>query len=106
LERLSEVNKEKCTHESRYVDDFDQIYCSDCGVNISNQTRPVTGLDAQYYDLPEDATQLQDLIEYKEMNFSVGNMFKAIYRLNDKSTKLYNLEKIIFYAQREINRLK
>jgi hypothetical protein len=66
--------------------------------------REATGLDGPYYDLPEGATQLQDLIEYKDMNFSVGNIFKATYRLNDKATRQYNLEKIIFYAQRELDR--
>jgi hypothetical protein len=68
----------------------------------------LNGSDANYYKLPEDATELQDLIEQKKMNFSVGNIFKAAYRLGQKegTTDIYDLEKIIFFAQREINRIK
>ena len=60
------------------------------------------------YKLPEGATELQDLIEAKNMNFSIGNIFKAAYRMGDEGTgreKIYDLNKIIFYAQREKNRL-
>jgi len=73
-------------------------------IYATNDPRKNTGLDGSYYDLPEGASQLQDLIEYKDMNFAVGNIFKATYRLNDKATSTYNLEKIIFYAIRELKR--
>lgn len=68
----------------------------------------LSGLDGQYYKLPGSARELQDLIEYKNMNFNVGNIFKAAYRLGDKPgvSKRYDLEKILFYAQRELDRLE
>lgn len=61
-----------------------------------------------YYDIPPGCTTLYDLIEYKDMNFSEGNVFKAIYRLGDKEgiDPLYDWRKIKFCAEREIARLE
>ena len=58
--------------------------------------------------VPSVNPELQDLIEYREMNFSVGNVFKACYRLGrkDGATTLYDLNKIKWYAEREIARLE
>lgn len=66
------------------------------------------GGSTDYYKVPEGARTLADLIEHKNMNFALGNIFKACYRLGEKSsaTAVYDLNKIIYYAQREINRLK
>lgn len=66
-----------------------------------------TGFEVSYYILPVGATQIQDLIEHKEMNFSVGNILKSVYRLGNtsRSTVKRDLEKIIFFAQRELNRI-
>ena len=67
----------------------------------------LTGWASSYYELPPDATGLQDLIEHKNMNFAVANIFKASYRLGDKpgTTELYDLDKIIWFATREKARL-
>ena len=50
---------------------------------------------------------MQDLIEHREMNFAMGNIFKACYRYGHKAntSKEYDLDKIIWYAQREKARL-
>ena len=66
------------------------------------------GGNTDYYKVPEGSVTLADLIEYKNMNFALGNIFKACYRLGEKSseTAVFDLNKIIYYAQREINRLK
>ena len=66
------------------------------------------GLSTQYYELPEDASEIQDLIEHKNMNFAVGNIFKACYRLGEKAGQdnLYDLNKIIWFAEREKRRLE
>ena len=68
----------------------------------------LTGLSSSYYELPEGCKELQDLIEYKNMNFARGNVFKAAYRLGDKpgTDQIYDWEKIIWFANREIERLK
>ena len=64
------------------------------------------GWSSDYYELPEGAEELQDLIEHKDMNFSVGNIFKAAYRMNDKGGAAYNLRKIIWFSQRELRRIE
>ena len=58
------------------------------------------------YALPELARELQDLIEAKNMNFAVGNIFKAAYRLDVKhdDNGEYDLRKIIWFAERELKR--
>jgi len=85
-------------------------------LNLSNPSSEDTselvdtsnGLSASYYVLPIGATQIQDLIEHKEMNFSQGNILKAIYRLGSKSNidAKYDLEKIVYFAERELKRIQ
>lgn len=66
------------------------------------------GGSTAYYALPSDAVELQDLIEHKSMNFAVGNIFKACYRLGEKADTeaLYDIRKIIWFAKREEARLQ
>lgn len=75
---------------------------------VEPPNKKLTGLSSSYYELPEGCKELQDLIEYKNMNFARGNIFKATYRLGDKpgTDQIYDYEKIIWFAQREIERLK
>lgn len=65
------------------------------------------GSSTDYYKLPEGATDLLDLIDHKAMGFGVGNIFKACYRLGEKSGTdvAYDLRKIIFFANRELARV-
>jgi hypothetical protein len=64
------------------------------------------GSTTAYYKLPEGATDILDLIEYKDMSFGVGNIFKACYRLGKKDgvDPVYDLNKIIFFATRARDR--
>lgn len=66
------------------------------------------GSTPHQYSIPSDAKELQDLIEYRNMNFAVGNIFKACYRMGYKegADELYDLNKIIFFAKREKKRIK
>ena len=59
------------------------------------------------YALPEGATVLQDLIEYRDMNFATGNIFKAAYRLGvcGHADRASDLRKIIWFARRELLRI-
>lgn len=63
------------------------------------------GGSSKYYDLPPEAKDLLDVIEYKKMSFALGNIFKACYRLNEKEgvDQNYDLNKIIFFANRMKN---
>lgn len=64
------------------------------------------GSTPSQYALPPGAVELQDLIEHRQMNFAVGNIFKAAYRLGTKEgvSDEYDLRKIIFFAKRELKR--
>lgn len=65
------------------------------------------GGSTSYYQLPDGATELFDLINYKNMNFAIGNIFKACYRIGEKegNDEAYDLRKIIFMAQQELKRI-
>lgn len=65
------------------------------------------GGSSDYYTIPMNAKDLQDLIEYKRMEFGMANIFKACYRFGEKSgtDKRYDLNKIIWFANRELARL-
>lgn len=65
------------------------------------------GLTASYYGLPEGATELQDLISFKNMNAQMGEIGRAWYRYGQAahSDMLRDIRKIIFYAQAEEARL-
>jgi hypothetical protein len=62
------------------------------------------GGTTSYYQLPPDAKELLDLIEYKKMTFPVANIFKACYRLGEKegADLEYDLRKILFFAERAL----
>ena len=79
---------------------------SEEGTSVTEQSERSGGWSSPYYMLPEGARELGDLIEHKDMNFNVGNIFKAAYRLGDKkgTTRIYDLEKIIWFAERELIR--
>ena len=58
------------------------------------------GGSTSYYAIPEWATELRHPMEHKNMTPDQANIFKAAYRLGEKSgTSLeYDLNKIIFFA--------
>ena len=60
------------------------------------------GGSTNYYELPKDATELRHLIRYKKMSHPIGEIFCAIYRLNDNGESLRNLKKAKFYIDSEI----
>ncbi len=62
------------------------------------------GGSTAYYLLPAHARDIDDLIAHKRMSFRMGNVFKAAYRMGEKAgiDRAYDLRKIIFNAQREL----
>lgn len=66
------------------------------------------GSTAEYYKLPEGATELQDLISHRNLNAQDGEIFRAIYRkgLASHSDELRDARKVLFYAQAEVERLE
>lgn len=71
-------------------------------VNVSD------GSTASYYELPAGATQLQDLISYRNMNAQMGEIFRATYRYGraSHSDQLRDAKKIKYYIDAEIARLQ
>ena len=65
------------------------------------------GSTAKYYELPDNVSELQHLISYKDMNAQMGEIFRACYRYGEvaHSGKLRDIKKIIFYANAELERL-
>lgn len=66
------------------------------------------GSTASYYQLPNGAKELQDLISHKDMNAQIGECFRACYRYGEvsHSDKLRDAKKIKYYAEAEIKRLE
>lgn len=79
-----------------------------CANKVLTPTSTNNGGTTDYYAVPSSVSTLQDLIELKSMNFAQGNIFKAVYRLNDPhhSDAIRDLNKIIWFAQRELSRLQ
>ena len=70
---------------------------------MKSPTRIVSdGGSSNYYKLPDDAADLQDLIEDKEMSFARGNLFKALYRMGEKDgiDVGYDLRKMQWFLDR------
>ena len=65
------------------------------------------GSTASYYELPNNATELQDLISEKNMNAQIGEIFRECYRYGQAShcDELRGIKKILFYANAELKRL-
>lgn len=66
------------------------------------------GSTANYYELPLGASQLQDLISFKNMNAQIGEIFRACYRMGQvsHSPNMRDVKKILFYAKAELERLE
>ena len=66
------------------------------------------GSTASYYELPDGAAELQDLISHKNMNSQIGEIFRAAYRYGESShsNELRDARKIMFYIEAEIKRLE
>ena len=64
-----------------------------------------SGLTTSYYSFPQ-CTETKDIIRYKKMSHSEGEMFCALMRLHNNGEYKRNLEKILYYAQSELKYLE
>jgi hypothetical protein len=74
-------------------------------IDFSLNSQPkATGLGNNYYMLPSNAKDIQDLIEYRNMPFGIACIFKACYRFGQKPsvTELYDAQKMKWFAERKI----
>lgn len=95
--------------------DKEWMECSECGaqfleLNVTHTCNKVTsdGSTASYYELPRNASELQDLISHRNMNAQVGEIFRECYRYGkaSHSDEIRGIKKIIFYATAELKRLQ
>ena len=77
------------------------------GVSKKDTTKS-DGSTADYYELPEGAKELQQLISHTNMNAQIGEIFRACYRYGRvaHSEMIRDAKKIKFYAEAEIARLE
>jgi hypothetical protein len=78
--------------------------------NSKNRVQP-SGLDAPYYDLPDNVRTAQDLIEWLDLNFANGNIFKSLIREHNPDAEkgtdpLYEAEKRLYFATRHYERVR
>jgi hypothetical protein len=83
-------------------------FLSACQPMFTDKKEHSDGSTAGYYELPERARQLQDLISIKDMNAQIGEIFRACYRYGEvaHSSKLRDAKKMRFYIEEEIKRLE
>jgi len=104
---LTPAEWKRVMNNKPYQDASDPIYTTWYGDKPSEGIDgPPGGSTPSQYGLPKGAIDLQDLIEYREMNFALGNIFKACYRMGSckHSDKVRELNKIIWFANRELER--
>lgn len=100
MKRLNDVSEEE----------WDEAYRRDHArkkKEWANNPGRSDGSTAKYYELPDDAEELQDLISYKDMNAQIGEIFRSCYRYGEvsHSDKMRDINKVIFYAEAEKKKL-
>ena len=95
--------RKQITHYKIPQSDYDRIYGGSADDKSTSD-----GSSASYYELPEGASELQDLISHRNMNAQDGEIFRAIYRKGraSHSDELRDAKKVLFYAQAEVKRLE
>lgn len=95
--------------ESRLTNDFVKAKVTDLvEESIAQPDHKPGGSTPSQYALPPEATDLQDLIEHREVNFALGNIFKAAYRMGncEHSDPLRDARKIEYFAGRLVEQLE
>jgi hypothetical protein len=89
-----------------WTESFDSGFSKYTTEDIPNKVES-DGSTASYYELPEGATELQELISAKNMNAQIGEIFRACYRYGEvaHSPMIRDIKKILFYAKAELERL-
>lgn len=106
---IDELISEFCDSDPAFYDDF--MAAKEKFNSIKSQKtdgESSDGSTANYYQLPPNATELQHLISYRNMNAQDGEIFRAIYRKGraSHSDQLRDAKKVLFYAKAEVERLE
>lgn len=106
-----------CKKETEIPNHHDTFMCTRCN-NInkidnldeltSTDTSTNNGGSTSYYDFPEGCKNIQDVIIKTNIPWNIANIFKASYRYGkqDHSEAERDLNKIIWFAQDELKRIK
>jgi len=75
-----------------------------------NRPSENNGGSTDYYKLKAEWTDLQDIVEARAMNYAQGNIMKVAFCFNEGrhkgTTYERDLNKIIYFAERELERIK
>lgn len=108
LTTLREINKESAMikYKERLLREERLTELDAKGINAEPIKQQNNGGSSDWYLLPDNAKTLQDLIEHRNMNGAVKDIFKACYRLGIKTEdELRDLNKMAYYSLREIGRI-
>ena len=91
-----------------YDDAIDHLNSSYKARAIEKNLSKSDGSTAEYYELPDGATELQDLISARNMNGQIAEIFRSCYRYGTASHSdcLRDAKKIQFYIDAEIARIE
>ena len=63
-----------------------------------------------FYAIPEDVKDVDDLCEYLELNFYMGNILKSLWankgNRHEATDEMREAKKRLHYSQKELNRLE
>ena len=80
-------------------------FLSYCDIPVVSETN--SQIDhPQHYKGKDNPYEVIKVIEAWKLNFNLGNVLKYIGRLGDKDEEIQELEKALWYLQREINNRK
>lgn len=106
LDRKDRIDEE---YEENTTLGINANYISSNEIKIQNNSIN-NGGSTDYYKFKENWKECQDIIEDRELNFSQGNIFKSAFCFNigRHSATDYEreLNKIIYFANRELERIK
>ena len=117
IEKTKSFNTDKLEEKSKvWFSDEDMEKISEIS-KVMNELN--NGGSTEYYkfkipkdeeDVPVKFIDAQDIIEWREMNYAQGNILKVAWTFNigrhDGTDYERELNKIIYFAKRELNRLK
>ena len=108
MERDIKHNGENSSYDYIHMseEDFEPVCNTETKSNNSNNN----GGSTDYYKFKAKWEECADVIEDREMNYNQGNIFKSAFCFNvgrhDGTDYERDLNKIIYFAQRELNRLR
>lgn len=84
--------------------------CTECWKKLQHDDTHNNGGRTDYYDIKPEWKDFQDVIEDREMNYAQGNILKVAATFNlgrhDGTDPIRDINKILFFANREKNRLQ